>query len=77
MHSGLDAKATLAWHGKLQSNGKHSEAGVLEALLCGGCWSPSRIKQMRGGPSTPCLLCGQFDTDDVHTYWTCPSHEAA
>ncbi len=74
LQSGLDAEATLAWHGKLQKNGKHSEAGVLETLLCGGWWSPSRIKQMRRGPSTPCLLCGQLDTGDLHTYWTCLFH---
>ncbi len=32
---------------------------------------------MRGGPSTPCLMCGQLDTDDLHTCWICPSLEAA
>ncbi len=37
LHTGLDAEATLTWHGKLLNNDRHSEAGMLEALLCGGC----------------------------------------
>ncbi len=32
---------------------------------------------MRGGPSNPCLMCGQLDADDLHTYWNCPSMEAS
>ena len=76
LQAGLDDGNTLAWLKKLRKDGRHPEAGMLEALLCGGCWSPARVFQATSRSAEDCPQCGQANADDMHTYWTCPGHTA-
>ncbi len=69
---GIDVDATLSVHAVLSKAGKHAEAAMLEALLCGGCWSPQRVHLMRGGLEEACRRFNEPGADDLHTYWTCP-----
>ncbi len=75
--AGPDVQASLSWLRKLQADGKHSQAGMLETILCGGCWSQQRIGLLEGRPAVPCLWCGAHGADDLHTFWTCPQLQEA
>ena len=58
LQDGIDTPATVRWHKQLASKGRYSEQGMLEAVMCGGCWSPARIAELAGNPQEKCSRCG-------------------
>ena len=51
------------------------ELGVLENILCGGSWCPSRVAEYtKNEEDAKCPRCGHPNTDPLQVYWGCPSN---
>ena len=56
----------------LWSRGEHKEAGLLECILAGGVWDPTRVADAFFLEDAPCTKCGYPKCDSYHMCWGCP-----
>ena len=53
---------------------KHAQVAALETLMCGACWSQSRIHSIHPEVTPLCPRCHQEPEEDLHAFWTCPAN---
>jgi hypothetical protein len=72
---GIDYNLTICVLRNFRKLLAYDKAAALETILCGACWSPQR-KYLAGLVKVDlsvCTLCGAFECDDYHQFWSCPA----